>query len=96
MTLNCKPGDLAIIVRKSSGMNFVDNEAYSLGVGKIVRVTSLMPNMSVPIWFILEKIKVDLTAGEALVYGLPDAMLMPILGNTPKESIETHELITAS
>lgn len=86
MTLNCKQGDLAVVVGGTRGRN----------VGKVVRCLELLPREAHmvkdewgPVWRIDRELEFANCLGTALHKMAPDKCLMPI---SPGDAVREEEL----
>lgn len=90
--MNCKPGDMAMVVGGDHGSN----------IGKVVTCLRLVPASECqwhprhgPIWVIDTELKANSIIGEVWVKQAPDKFLMPINpGNLHDEEEKVEELTT--
>lgn len=79
--MNCKPGDLAMIVRNIEGGSPYQREVYALLIGRTVRVLQAGPNgFGFDTWSIEEPICVVFRRRGIRFVGVEDHTLMPISG----------------
>jgi hypothetical protein len=80
MDLNCKPGDLAIIVRNP--VMPPHEAAGAKMIGRIVQVIQLIWGNGVPVWTI-EPFQIDYLDRRLQIAGLADKVLKPITDSDP-------------
>ncbi|WP_321904413.1 hypothetical protein [Paraburkholderia tropica] len=90
--MNCKPGDLACIVRIWTGEPFVEAQLRTQLIGRFVRVVRLV---SPSTWEIAEPIRVTIRIGsqavEFVLKGIEDFALQPVRG-LPVHDVQADEV----
>jgi hypothetical protein len=88
--MNCKPGDLAIVVRILSSDNERIRALSRLTIGRCVKVVRVEPGaLGKPTWWIEEPFLIEFEGITRRVVGLEDETLLPISGIPVGEEGET-------
>ncbi len=88
MTLNCRKGDLAIVVRLFPSVDAIREALERQILGRVVRCVELGPGAGgMPVWIIGEEITVDLGFMKAKVAAIEDCLLQPIRGLPVPEQV---------
>jgi hypothetical protein len=88
--VNCKPGDLAIVVRVLSSDNERVRALSRLTIGRCVKVIRVEPGaLGRPTWWIEEPFLIEFEGVTRRVIGLEDETLLSISGIPGSEEDET-------
>ncbi|NYT68784.1 hypothetical protein [Pusillimonas noertemannii] len=95
--MNCKPGDMAVVVRIGECPTPVHEAVMRAVIGRIVTVVSLYDRQGAATWAIKEPFWLNIRGvGKTLVTGIDDSVLQPIRGDKAPRATESPKTLEAA
>lgn len=95
--MNCKPGDMAVVVRVGECPTPFHEAVMRAVIGRVVTVVSMHERKGLPTWGIKEPFWLTVRGiGKIHVVGLDDAVLQPIRGDKAPSKTETPKALEAA